>query len=121
MAWIDPKRLDADAIGHGFVRRGKQNWVRRTGDFVQLVNLQKSAWSTGANYLNFALWPLAFGEPPSIAASKFHFRMRVDDSADLFALADRLQSLHELRQAMLSENVLGLATLPLQRLLDGQV
>jgi hypothetical protein len=121
VAWIDPKRLDADAIGHGFVRRGKQNWVRRTSDFVQLVNLQKSAWSTDANYLNFALWPLMFGEPPSVAESKFHFRMRVDDSADVFVLADRLKSLHELRRAMHSENVLGLATLPLQSLLDRQV
>ena len=93
MDWFDSDKLGAVLEEHGFRRRGKQNWVRKTRDFVQLFNLQKSAWSKDVNYLNFALWPLELGEPPSIAESKFPFRKRVDDLESVVALADGLKSL----------------------------
>ncbi|MBL8578911.1 MAG: DUF4304 domain-containing protein [Mesorhizobium sp.] len=93
---FNTQEVDERAILLGFKRRGKQNWARRTRDFVQLINLQNSAWSDDVNYLNFALWPLAFGEPPTLAESKFHFRVRADSLQTVFGLADELKSLSDL-------------------------
>ena len=114
--------IDALAQRHGFKRKGERNWVRRTSDFVQLINLQRSQWHPEDRYLNFALWPLALGEPPSIAESKFHFRTRADsigatDLTSLFTRADALTTLSELGAAKASGHLAGLMTLQLQELL----
>lgn len=96
------------AEGLGFKRRGNRNWVRRTPDLVQLVNLQLSQWAAGENYLNFAVWPLALGEPPSIAESKFLFRIRAEDlgaadEASFFdIIARQFDTLDQLRSALAS-------------------
>lgn len=76
---LTPDHIEAFASERGFHRKGQRNWIRRTADFVQLVNLQRSQWAKTDNYLNFALWPLALGEPPAISESKFHFRARMED------------------------------------------
>jgi len=114
--------LDALAQRHGFKRKGKQNWVRRTTDFVQLINLQRSQWADEGRYLNFALWPLALGEPPSIAESKFHFRTRGEsmgaiDLTSVFSGADALTTLDELSAAEASGRLSGLMTRELRELL----
>ena len=96
---FDPDEVHEEATRHGFKRRGRQNWHRKTDDFVQLINLQKSAWSNDANYLNFALWPLALGEPPT-----------------LFAVADELKSLGDL--ARNRARITGMTTIALTNLLD---
>ncbi|MGE0660785.1 MAG: DUF4304 domain-containing protein [Reyranellaceae bacterium] len=98
---FDPIVLHEKAIDHGFRRHRRQNWVRRTDDFIQLINLQNSAWSREVNYLNFALWPLALGEPPTHAENKFHFRMRANSPDELFAAADELRTLDDLRRSPL--------------------
>ncbi|MEQ1944032.1 DUF4304 domain-containing protein [Mesorhizobium sp. VNQ89] len=113
---FDIRELDEQATPLGFKRRGKQNWVRRTDDFVQLINLQKSAWSGEMNYLNFALWPLAFGEPPTLAESKFHFRVRADSFQTLFHFACELKSLAALRIHPIRASAL--STIALTNLLD---
>lgn len=115
MAAFDPDELHKESIRRGFRRHRRQNWVRRTDDFVQLINLQKSAWSKNVNYLNFALWPLALGEPPTYAENKFHFRMRADSFETLFAAADELRSLAALRGNSLQ--AAGLTTIALRNLL----
>jgi hypothetical protein len=114
--------VDAAATRHGFRRKGARNWVRRTEDFIQLVNLQRSQWSADDHYLNFALWPLAMGEPPSIAESKFQFRTRGEclgavDLPGFFAAADELKTLAALRDAESSGRVVGLMTQKLRALL----
>ena len=116
------EELDALAQRHGFKRKGKQNWVRRTTDFVQLINLQRSQWADEGRYLNFALWPLALGEPPSIAESKFHFRTRAEsmgatDLTGVFLRADALTTLAELSTAEALGGVPGLMTRDLRELL----
>lgn len=115
------EELDALAHRHGFRRRGKQNWVRRTSDFVQLINLQRSHWADEGRYLNFALWPLALGEPPSLAESKFHFRTRAESLANdlpgVFARVDALTTLDELSAAEAAGRVPGLMTRKLRELL----
>jgi hypothetical protein len=88
--------VDRLARHHGFRGRGPRTWSRHTGDFVQLVNLQRSQWSKDITYLNFALWPLVLGEPTSFAESKFLFRTRgehmsAEDLPSFFAEADNLQ------------------------------
>jgi len=113
---FDPDEVHEEATRHGFKRRGRQNWHRKTDDFVQLINLQKSAWSNDANYLKFALWPLALGEPPTLAESKFHFRMRVDGIQTLFAVAEELKSLGDL--ARNRARITGMTTIALTNLLD---
>lgn len=120
--------FDAQTIGEaaprrGFKRKGKANWIRRTDEFVQLVNLQKSAWSDGQTYLNFAMWPLMLGEPSGFAESKMMFRTRAENlkAADpdaLFDAADRLQSLQDLRSALANHSVSGLVNVELRQLLD---
>src|SRR5262249_18357002 len=102
---FDTVSIDEVALRRGFKRRGKKNWIRRTADFVQLVNLQGSAWTTDVSYVNFALWPLSLGEPNAIAESKFLFRTRaerlgVSSTEALFDAADQLQSLADLRAAL---------------------
>lgn len=119
---INGEELDALAHRHGFQRKGKQNWVRRTTDFVQLLNLQRSQWADEDRYLNFALWPLALGEPPSITESKFHFRTRAEDigATDLpavFLRADALTTLAELSSARAEGLASGLMTPELRALL----
>jgi hypothetical protein len=116
------EELDALAHRHGFKRKGKQNWVRRTSDFVQLINLQRSQWLDEGRYLNFALWPLALGEPPSIAESKFHFRTRAEsigatDLTGVFSRADALTTLAELSAAEAAGRVPGMMTRELRALL----
>jgi len=113
---FDPDEVHEEATRYGFKRRGKQNWHRKTDDFVQLINLQKSAWSNDANYLNFALWPLAFGEPPTLAESKFHFRMRADGIQTLFAAAEELKSLGDLARSR--ARITGMTTIALTNLLN---
>lgn len=116
------EELDALAQRHGFRRKGKQNWIRRTPDFVQLLNLQRSQWDGEVRYLNFALWALALGEPPTIAESKFHFRTRAEsigatDLNGVFTRADALATLAELSAADASGHVPGLMTRELRELL----
>ena len=116
------EELDALAQRHGFERKGKQNWVRRTADFVQLINLQRSQWNDEDHYLNFALWPLALGEPPRIAESKFHFRTRAEsigatDLSGVFSRADALITLADLCAAEASGHAPGLMTRELRELL----
>jgi len=122
---LDGDELDEAAVAHGFRRKGKRNWVRRTADFVQLVNLQFSQWSPEDRYLNFALWPLVFGEPISITESKFPFRVRAEniakDLSSLFLVAERFETLSALRQAHLSGHLRQAAlTKELNRLLEEQ-
>lgn len=87
--------IEGFASEHGFRRKGQRNWIRRTADFIQLVNLQRSQWAKADTYLNFALWPLVLGEPPAITESKFLLRARMEDIcasgslADLFSEIDR--------------------------------
>ena len=119
---VDAEQLDRLAQEHGFKRKGQRNWVRRTSDFVQLVNLQRSQWSED-RYLNFAMWPLALGEPPTVAESKFHFRTRAEgmgatDLAGFFSCADRLSTLDDVRAATASREVSCLMTGPMQALLS---
>jgi hypothetical protein len=118
---LEAEQLDRLAQQYGFKRKGQRNWVRRTPDFVQLVNLQRSQWSD-ERYLNFAMWPLALGEPPTFAESKFQFRTRGEKMAtDLdgfFACADRLRTLDELRTATASGEISCLMTGPMQALLS---
>ena len=119
---LDADELHRAAQQHEFRRARERNWVRRTGDLVQLVNLQKSHWDSGDHYLNFALWPLAFGDPPSLAESRFHFRTRAErlgagDLATFFEVANRLTTLDSLRAALVSRWVVGLVTRQLQDLL----
>ncbi|WP_077147707.1 DUF4304 domain-containing protein [Sphingopyxis sp. KK2] len=120
---ISADELDREALLHGFKRKGQRNWVRRTCDFVQLVNLQHSQWSADDSYLNFAMWPLAMGEPPTFAESKFQFRTRaerldVNDLPGFFSAADKLRTLADLREAVrASEHVLGLVRKELRALL----
>jgi len=118
---LEAEQLDRLAQQHGFKRKGPRNWVRRTSDFVQLVNLQRSQWSE-ERYLNFAMWPLALGEPPTVAESKFHFRTRAEkmapDLAGFFACADRLSTLDDLRATKASGEISCLMTGPMQALLS---
>lgn len=119
---LETEQLDRLAQQHGFKRKGQRNWVRRTSDFVQLVNLQRSQWSD-ERYLNFALWPLALGEPPTFAESRFHFRTRAEsmgarDLDGFFSCADRLSSLDHLRAAKASGEVSCVMTGPLEALLS---
>ena len=119
---MEAEQLDRLAQQHGFKRKGQRNWVRRTSDFVQLVNLQKSQWSSEVRYLNFAMWPLALGEPPTLAESRFHFRTRgermASDLDGFFACADRLRTLDDLRATKASGEISCLMTGPLQALLS---
>ena len=121
---LEAEQLDRLAQQHGFKRKGQRNWVRRTSDFVQLVNLQRSQWSSEVRYLNFAMWPLALGEPPTFAESKFHFRTRGErmatDLDGFFACADRLRTLGDLRAATASGpgRISCLMTGPMQALLS---
>ena len=119
---LDVEELDRLAQQHGFKRKGQRNWIRRTSDFVQLVNLQRSQWSPEDRYLNFALWALAMGEPPTTAESKFHFRTRGEamggsNLRSFFACADRLSTLAELGAAEASGRVSGLMRWELRELL----
>ena len=121
-ARLDPAEIEVIASQKGFGRRGQRNWIRRTPDFVQLVNLQHSQWDAQTRYLNFAMWALALGKPPSIAESKFHFRTRAEslgarDLPDLFRIADGLQTLADLRIALQKKRVSGLCLRRLQELL----
>jgi hypothetical protein len=102
---LEAEQLERLALQHGFNRKRPRNWVRRTADFVQLVNLQRSQWSD-ERYLNFAMWALALGEPPTFVEYKFHFRTRGEHMApDLdgfFSVADRLRTLDDVRAATAS-------------------
>jgi hypothetical protein len=102
---LEAEQLERLALQHGFKRKRPRNWVRRTSDFVQLINLQKSQWSE-ERYLNFAMWALALGEPSTLAENKFHFRTRGEKmAADLegfFSAADRLRTLDDVRAATAS-------------------
>ncbi len=121
---LEAEQLERLALQHGFKRKRPRNWARRTSDFVQLVNLQRSQWSSEVRYLNFAMWPLALGEPPTFAESKFHFRTRGEKMAtDLdgfFACADRLSTLDGVLAATASGpgRVSCLMTGPMQTLLS---
>ena len=119
----DATAINEAAVRRCFKRKGKASWVRRTADFVQLVSLQGSAWSADQNYVNFGLWPLAVGEPTTLAESKMMFRTRAEDlgASDfdtLFNAADRLQSLENLRASLAGGSVSGLVSVELRRLLD---
>jgi hypothetical protein len=119
---VSAEELDRTAQQHGFMRKGQRNWVRRTSDFLQLVNLQGSQWSADDHYLHFALWPLALGEPPTLAESKFQFRARGEDIgatdlASFFMAADDLTTLRDLREAEEHGRVAGLMTKELRDLL----
>jgi len=120
---FDCDALDGMAKRHGFKRKGARNWHRRTTDFLQLVNLQRSQWSRDVVYLNFAMWPLALGEPPTLSESKFHFRTRAEsmgafDLASFFAVVDELNTLDDLREAEESGRISCLITKDLRALFD---
>lgn len=110
----DREQLHQLAEQHGFQARGKRAWLRRTSDLIQLINLQASQWSRDDEYLNFAFWPLAFGEPPTIAESKFPFRARAEDlgaeSLEAFfsIIENRLKSTDQLHVAVAADEVSGL-------------
>ena len=119
---LDVDELDRLARQHGFRKKGSRNWTRRTAEFVQVVNLQRSQWSKATHYLNFALWPLALGEPISFAESKFHFRTRAESMAarnlrDFFVEADKLTTLVELATALDTKRISGLVSKNLRPLL----
>ena len=119
---LDPTTVDAAATRRGFERRGARVWRRRTGDFVQIVNLQRSQWSKDRTYLNFALWPLAMGEPPTLAESRFPFRTRAEaisagSLSDLFDEADRLTTLQALAEALAEKRISGMVRKDLSALL----
>ena len=119
---LDADELDRLARQHGFLKKGSRTWTRRTGEFVQVVNLQRSQWSKDTRYLNFALWPLALGEPPSFAESKFHFRTRAEsmaafDLGDFFIEANRLTTLVELAAALSTKRISGVVSKDLSPLL----
>jgi hypothetical protein len=120
---FDAQAISEAAPRRGFKPKGKASWTRRTDEFLQLINLQRSAWSNGQTYLNYGMWPLAFGEPSSFAESMMMFRTRAEDlgAADpdaLFDAAYRLQSLQELRSALATRSVSGLVSVELRHLLD---
>jgi hypothetical protein len=121
-AKVGAEELNQLAQQQGFKRKGQRKWLRRTADFVQLVNVQRSQWSSEDQYLNFALWALAFGEPPSIAESEFHFRTRAEDMgatdlASFFSCANELSTLVGLHAANASKRIAGMMTKDLRALL----
>jgi hypothetical protein len=61
----------------GFSGRGK-TFHRRINDLVQLVNFQKSNFSS-EQYINVGIWPLALGEPSGMMEHKFPIRGRIED------------------------------------------
>ena len=120
---VDAEELDREAQSRGFERKGRGNWFRRTRDFVQLVNLQQSQWSSDVRYINFAMWQLALGEPPSLVEYKFHFRTRAEsigatDLHSFFSMVDELTTLDHLRNADRSGRLPCLITKDLRSLLD---
>lgn len=122
---FSPDALHEAATRFGFIRRGRRNWTRRVVDFIQLVNLQNSAWSSHDTYTNFALWPLALGEPPIIAESKFLFRTRAEDLGAtepdaLFRAVDRLHTLADLRIALGAHELTGMLGWQLRDLLGSE-
>lgn len=119
---FEEAELDALAVGRGFRKKRSRTWARHTKDFVQIVNLQYSQWSKDIHYLNFALWPLALGEPPSFAESKFHFRTRAEsmgaqDLKGFLDEVDRLTTLVELKAAINTKRISGLVSKDLWPLL----
>jgi hypothetical protein len=109
---LERSEIDQLARRHGFRGRGPRTWSRHKGEFVQLVNLQRSQWSKDITYLNFALWPLVLGEPRSFAESKFLFRTRgehmsAEDLPGFFAEADKLTTLSELAEALRTRRISG--------------
>ncbi|NNU80174.1 DUF4304 domain-containing protein [Halovulum dunhuangense] len=119
---LDEGALDLAARAHGFTRRAGRNWVRQTADFIQLLNLQHSQWAPEDRYLNFALWPLALGMPPSLSERRFLFRTRADvpgasDLDEFFAVIDGLRSLAQLRDALGMRRISGLVSKDLRPLL----
>jgi len=120
---FDAQSISEAALRHGFKRKGKKYWTRRTDEFVQVVNLQSSAWSSSDTYVNFGMWPLALGEPSSLAESKMMFRTRAEDlgatdPGTLFDAADGLKSLQDLRTALAARSLSGLVSVELRRLLE---
>ena len=119
---LDQSDIDRLAKEHGFRKRGARTWWRRTEDFVQVVNLQKSQWSKEITYLNFALWPLELGEPPTLAESKFHFRtraevMQVRSLEGFFDQVEKLTTIAELAEALKAKRASGLVSKELRPLL----
>lgn len=87
-----------------------------------MVNLQHSQWSRDKSYLNFALWPLALGEPTTFAESKYHFRSRAESMGvqrldQFFDEANRLATLAELSEALRTRRISGLVRKELAALL----
>ena len=93
----------------GFTGKGRTLY-RPVNDIVQLVNFQKSNFSTD-EYINVAIWPLAMGQPTSLLEHKFPIRGRIEDiissqsgsdsplEALLVALDGPLSSLEGVRNA----------------------
>ncbi len=109
---LDRDEVDRLARHQGFRGRGPRTWSRHKGEFVQLVNLQRSQWSKDVSYLNFALWALVPGEPKAFAESKFLFRTRgeqmsVQDLPGFLEEADKLTSTSELAEALRTKRVSG--------------
>jgi len=78
---MTPEIVASVAQQRGFKKRGKTNLVRKLRDVLQLVNLQKSNFSDDW-YVNFALWPRAWGEPERVAEHLFPLRGRIEDIVD---------------------------------------
>ncbi len=116
------KEIDDSLVSAGFRRIRPRNWARRTGDVVQLVNLQRSQWSKEDNYLNFALWPLVMGEPPSLAENRFPFRLRVETPGGIAAFLPLLErdfgSMLRLRESIGAYRAVAWVTLKLRAILD---
>jgi hypothetical protein len=120
---LDQSDIDLLAKEHGFRKRGARTWWRRTADFVQVINLQKSQWLKDISYLNFALWPLKLGEPPTLAESKFHLRMRAEamrvrSLESFFEQAEKLTTVTELAAALDAKRISGLVSKELRPLLQ---
>ena len=97
----DEGAVNSRCLAAGFRKLRGRNWMRTTTDFVQLVNLQGSSFRAEQNYLNVALWPLALGDPSSMAHYKWPFNARASvfgatDLDGILTTADRLRTLDDL-------------------------
>lgn len=70
----------------GFIGKGRTLY-RQVNDIVQLVNFQKSNFSTD-EYVNVAIWPLTMGQPTSLLEHKFPIRGRIEDIVSIQGVSE---------------------------------
>ncbi|MFD1343912.1 DUF4304 domain-containing protein [Litorisediminicola beolgyonensis] len=112
-------------IARGFARRRPRVWTRGCAEVLQVVHLQRSQYDPDRRYLNFALWPLVWGAPPTPAESKMPFRTRAEslkarDMAGFFARIDGLTTLAHLAEALAQSDIAGLVSRDLRDLLSAE-